>query len=137
MEIRKEILQKFIEENGEYLIGQRYVKGYRNNDDEWQTFFLSPSVDAKLWNKKIGELPFDIVNDFADKDILTNISLGDLYPPFQYGIRYKDFIALEKVTCKPNELINKCYAEKITDYYKVLELMKELQDGETTRKNPL
>lgn len=127
MEIRKDILQKFIDENGNYLIGQRYIKDWNGNKDEWQTYFISPNIDRELWDKKIGELPFDVVDNFANKDIMTNICLGDIYAPFQYGIRYKDFIHLEKVICKPNELINRCYKENITDYYKVLKLMKEIE----------
>ena len=131
MKLRKEILQKFIDESGHYLIGQRFVEGFgaSQGKDEWYAVFVSPNVDRDLWDKKVGELPFDIVENFAEKEILTNIHLGGTYPPFQYGIRYKDFINLEKITCNANELIDKCYQEKITDYYKILEVMKELKQN--------
>lgn len=129
MRLRKEILQKFIDESGNYLLGQRYVEGLgaSQGKNEWYSVFLSPNIDRDLWDKKIGELPYDMVENFADKEILTNIHLGGTYPPFQYGIRYKDFINLEKITCNVNELIDKCYQGKITDYYKILEVMKELE----------
>lgn len=126
MKINKDILQKFIDENGNYLIGQRYVEGMcaSKGKDQWYAVFLSPNISRDLWGKKIGELPYDTVEAFAEKDIMTNIHLGGTYPPFQYGIRYKDFISLEKVTCNANELINKCHQEKITDYYKIIEVMR-------------
>lgn len=128
MKIRKDVLQKFIDESGNYLLGQRYVEGMGalQGKDEWYAVFLSPNIDRELWGKKVGELPYDTVEAFAEKEIMTNLHLGGTYPPFQYGIRYKDFISLEKVTCDSNTLINKCYQEKIKDYYKVIEVMNEL-----------
>ena len=126
MKIRKDILQKFIDENGNYLLGEKYTDGFGRNKDEWHAVFISPNIDRDLWGKKIGELPYDTVEAFAEKEIMTNLYLGETYPPFQFGIRYRDFISLEKVTCNPNDLINKCYQEKIKDYHKVVELMKEL-----------
>ena len=130
MRIRKDVLQKFIDESGNYLLGERYIEGFGRSKDEWHAVFLSPSVDRDLWDKKIGEMPYDTVEAFAEKEIMTNLHLGGTYPPFQYGIRYRDFISLEKVTCNANELINKCYQEKIKDYHKVVELMKELTPKE-------
>lgn len=128
MEIRKDVLQKFIDKGGKYLIGQRYVKGAGSSQgkDEWYTVFISPNIDRELWDKKIGELPYDVVYNFAQKDILTNIHLGGTHPPFQYGIRYGDFIYIEEVTCDSQELLNRCFQEKRTDYYEVLKIMKEL-----------
>ncbi len=136
MKINKDILQKFIDESGNYLIGNRYVEGMgaSKGKDEWYAVFLSPNIDRNLWDKKIGELPFDTVESFAEKEIMTNIHLGGTYSPFQYGIRYKDFISLEKVTCDSNELIDVCYKEKITDYYRVLEKMKELNPKSNDNK---
>ena len=126
--MNKDILQKFIDEGGNYLIGNRYVEGFgaSRGKDDWYSVFLSPNIDRELWGKKIGELPYDTVEKFANKEIMTNIHLGGIYPPFQYGIRYKDFISLEKVTCNPNKLIDKCYQEKITDYDMVIEAMRTL-----------
>lgn len=128
MRINKDILQQFIDESGNYLIGNRYVEGFgaSRGKDEWYAVFISPNIDRELWDKKIGELPYDTVNNFASKEIMTNLHLGGSYPPFQYGIRYGDFIALKKVDCNSNELIDICYKEKITDYYKVVEKMEEL-----------
>lgn len=129
--MKEDILQQFIDESGNYLVGQRYVEGMgaSRGKDEWYAVFLSPNIDRDLWDKKILDLPYKVVRDFADKEIMTNIHLGGAYPPFQYGIRHKDFISLRKVTCNPNELINKCYQEKIRDYYKVLELMEEMTEN--------
>lgn len=126
--MRKEILQQMIENNGEYLVGERYIKAYGSSysKDTREAILLSPNIDRKLWNAKIGELPFDLVINFADEEIISTIHLGNEYPPFQFGIKRKDFINLKKVTCKPMELILKCYTEKITDYYKVLEVMEKL-----------
>lgn len=126
--MRKEVLQKFIDENGNYLVGNRYVEGSgaAAGHNEWHAMFLAPNTTRDLWGKKIGEMPYDTVIEFADREILTNIHLGKSYSPFQYGIRYKDFIDIEKVTCNANELINKCYSEDIKDYHKVIELMKSL-----------
>lgn len=128
MKMRKDILQKFIDESGNYLIGKRFVEGMgaAQGKDEWYTVFLSPNVDRELWGKKIGELPYDTVEAFAEKEIMTNVYLGGTHPPFQYGIRHKDFVSIEKVTCNANDLIHKCYQEKITDYFKVLAAMKNL-----------
>jgi hypothetical protein len=128
MSIRKDILQKFIDEGDDYLIGNRYVEGMgaSRGKDDWYAVFLSANIDRELWGKKIGELPYNTVENFAEKEIMTNLHLGGTYPPFQYGIRYKDFISLEKVTCNSNELINKCYQENIKDYYEVVKIMKEL-----------
>lgn len=130
--MEEDILQQFIDSSGKYLIGQKYVKGFGAMDgkDEWYAVFLSPNIDRELWDKKIVDLPYKVVKAFAQKEILTNIYLGDVYPPFQYGVRYKDFTSLREVTCVPNELIYKCYKENITDYYKVLEVMEELTKKE-------
>lgn len=124
--MKKDILQKFIDNNGDYLIGQRYTKGWKHNPDTWETVFLSPTIDRKLLGKKIGELPFDLVEEFNDSEIRENIFAGKSYNPFQWGIKIGHFICLEKVTCNLNELIHKCYEEDITDYYKVIEVMKSL-----------
>jgi hypothetical protein len=126
--MKEDILQQFIDESGNYLIGQRYVEGMGASEgkDEWYAVFLSPNIDRELWGKKIAELPFRRVMDFADKEIMTNIHLGGTYTPFQYGIKYKDFISLKKITCDVNELLFHCYKEKITDYYKILEIMETL-----------
>lgn len=130
MEIRKDILQKFIDENGNYLIDQRMISrwGHTRLEDEYYGMFLSPNVDRAYSGKKIGEMPFDDVERLANTEIMTNIHLGGTYPPFQYGILAKNFICLEKVTCDPQELIHECYVQKIKDYYKAIELMKKLTE---------
>lgn len=129
--MKKEILQQFIDQDGSYLIGQRYVKGMgaAEGKDEWYAVFLSPNVGRELWNKKVGELPYDVVEEFANREIMTNIHLGGTYSPFQHGIIYKDFISLRKVECNPNELIHRCFTEKLTDYHKILELMEEMSSN--------
>lgn len=128
--MKKEILQKFISENRNYLIGYRYVEGIgaSRGEDTWEAIFLSPNVKREYWVEDIGKMTFDEVTAFADEELQTIIHLGNNYAPFQYGIRRKDFIALEKVTCRPMDLIAKCYQEDISDYYKVLEVMKALTD---------
>jgi hypothetical protein len=128
MEIRKDILQKFIDEDGNYLICQRYIEHYGRCENEFQAVFVSPNIDRELWGKKIGELSFDTVYGFAKKAIITNIHLGGTYQPFQHGILYGDFVFAEKLTCNANRLIHACYEEEITDYYKVLEKMKQFTD---------
>jgi hypothetical protein len=124
----KTILQKFIDESGNYLIGQRFVEGMgaSRGNDTWEAIFLTPDVKREYWVKDIGKMTYDEVEAFASEELKTIIHLGKNYPPFQYGIRRKDFIALEKVTCPAMELIVKCYQENISDYYKVLEVMKSL-----------
>lgn len=124
----KTILQKFIDENGNYLIGQRFVKGMgasRGNDTR-EAIFLAPDVKREYWVEDIGKMTYDEVEAFASEELKTIIHLGKNYPPFQNGILRKDFITLEKVTCPAMELIVKCYQENISDYYKVLEVMKSL-----------
>jgi len=123
--MRKDILQKFIDEGDSYLIGLKHTD-FLNGKSEQYAIFLSPDIDRELWDKKIGELTYNIVENFANKEIITNIYLGREFPPFQRGLRYKDIIILEKVTCNANELIHKCYTENITDFYKIKELMEEL-----------
>lgn len=126
--MNKQILQKFIDNNGEYLLGQRYIKGYgaSHGNDTWEAILLAPNVSREYWTDNIGTLPWDEVEKFANEEIKTIVHLGDTYAPFQYGIRYKDFIELTKVTCKPMDLVVKCYSENITDYYKIKKIMEEL-----------
>jgi hypothetical protein len=128
MDMRKDVLQKFIDENGNYLIGQRYVEGFgaSRGKDSWEAIFLAPGVSRDYWVDDIGKMSYDEVVRFGDEEIQTIIHLGNNYQPFQFGIRRKDFTQLEKVTCKPMELIIKCYQENISDYYDVIKLMKEL-----------
>lgn len=124
----KTILQKFIDENGNYLIGQRFVEGMgaARGNDTWEAIFLAPDVKREYWVEDIGKMTYDEVEAFASEELKTIIHLGKSYSPFQYGIRRKDFITLEKVTCPAMELIVKCYQENISNYYKVLEAMKSL-----------
>ena len=131
--MEEDILQQFIDSSGDYLIGQRYVKGMgaSSGKDDWYAVFLSPNIDRELCGKKIVDLPYGVVKDFAEKEIMTNIHLGDTYPPFQYGIKYKDFISLRKITCDANKLIHRCYKDKIKDYYKILEVMEEMTEKES------
>ena len=125
--MKKEILQQFIDYNGKYLIGHRYTKSFRSSsDDTWEAVFIAPDVSRDYWIEDIGKMSFDEVAKFADEEIRTIIHLGNNYSPFQYGIRRKDFIDLKEVTCKPMDLIVKCYNENINDYYKVIEAMKSL-----------
>jgi hypothetical protein len=128
--MRIDILQKFIKENGEYLIGNRYIEGMgaSRGQDRWEAILLTPDVDREYWVDDLGEMPFNKVESFANEEIKTIIHLGRTYQPFQYGIRRKDFINLEKVTCKPMELVVKCYEENISDYYKIIEAMRELEN---------
>ena len=128
--MRKDILQKFIQLNGEYAIGNRYVEGYGSSKSYWETILLAPDVDRDYWVDDIGKLPFDDVEKFANSEFKTIIHLGKSFAPFQYGIRRKDFIAIEKVTCPPMELVIRCYNDDVKDYYKVLEIMKELTKKE-------
>lgn len=128
MEIRKDILQKLIDEGGSYLLVNRYLEGFGASKEkgEWQALIISPNIPMKYWDKKIGELPFDMVKELADTDSRSCIHLGKTYSPFQYGVYYKDFIQVEKLDCPIMELILRCYQEDITDYYKALEIAKEL-----------
>lgn len=126
--MKKDILQKFIDENGNYLIGQRFVEGMgaSRGNDTWEAIFVAPDVKREYWVEDIGKMTYDEATAFADEELKTIIHLGKNYSPFQYGIRRKEFITLEKVTCPAMELIVKCYQEDISDYYKVLEIMKSL-----------
>lgn len=126
--MNKDILQKFIDNNADYLIGNRHIKGMGASigQDEWEAVLLAPAVKKEFWGKDIGALPYDDVVSFADEEITTIIHLGDTYSPFQYGIKRKDFVNLEIVTCKPMDLIVRCHQGKINDYYEVLEVMKSL-----------
>ena len=126
--MRKDILQQFIDENGEYLIGNRYMEGSgaARGHDTWEAILVAPDVKREYWVKDIGQLPYDDVEVFANEEIKSIIHFGNNYSPFQYGIRRKDFINLKKITCKPMDLVVKCYQENISDYYKVLEVMESL-----------
>ncbi len=130
--MNKDILQKFIQLNGDYVLGNRYQEGMGANrgNDTWEAIFLSSKVKEKFWVDDIGKLSFDDVEKFADEEIEAVIHLGKTYQPFQYGIRRKDFIQLEKVTCNPMELIIRCYTEDVKDYYKILKIMQELTEPE-------
>ena len=134
--MKRNILQKFISNNGEYLIGHRYVKGYGAScgKDNWEAILLAPDVDREYWVDDIGKLSFDKVEKFSKEEIKSIIHLGNNYSPFQYGIKREDFIELIKITCKPMDLIVKCYQENISDYYKVIEVMKELTEKKDGKK---
>lgn len=126
-----DILQKLIDNNGEYLLVQRYTKSYNQmSDDTWETLLVSPNIPYELQGKKLVDEPYKVVEKFSDTDARSCIHLGDNYSPFQYGMYYKDFIHAEKIDCKIMELITKCYTENITDYWKVLDVVKGL-----TKKN--
>ena len=134
--MKKDILQKFIDLNGKYLIGQRLVKYHRSDvDDDYQTFLLAPDVSREFWVDDIGTIPFNDVKRFSDEEIRTNINLGKEFSPFQYGITRNSFINLKEVTCKPMELVLKCYKENITDYYKVIEAMESLTHQEQNNES--
>lgn len=120
------ILQKFIDSSGKYLVGQKYNKGWRNNSDTWNTVFLSFSVPTELFGKKVNDLPYSEVKKLNDTETPANIYAGKSYTPFQYGVRLGNFISLEEVTCDFNELIHKCYEDNITDYIEVIKLMKSM-----------
>lgn len=126
--IKVEILQKMIDGGGKYFLVNRYVEGMgaSRGKDEWYAMVISPNVPRDLWGKKIMELPYKEVVDFSESDLMTNIHLGKTYQPFQYGIKNGDFIDLIEITCRPMELVIKCYEENITDYYKAKEIMKSL-----------
>jgi hypothetical protein len=124
--MKKDILQKFILFNGEYVIGNRCVESMCEALNSRDTILLAPDVDREYWVDDIGKLPFDTVVKFANEEIKSIIHLGKSYQPFQYGVQRKDFIQLEKVTCKPMELIIRCYNDNVKDYNKVLKIMKEL-----------
>lgn len=130
MKIDKQVLQTLLDSNGEYFVVQRHTSGWKEGSDEWKAVFISPSIPRDLWGAKIGELPYDAVEQFANTDIMTNIYLGSDYPPFQYGLRYCELNAATKVTCNPNELIHLCHTQKLSDYYKILEVMAELTEDE-------
>ena len=128
MRIRKDVLQKLIDEGGSYLLVNRYIEGLgaAQGKDEWQALIISPNIPREYWDKKIGELPFDLVEKLAETDSRTCIHLGKTYSPFQYGIYYKDFIQVEKLDCPIMELILRCYKEDIKDFHKALEIAKDL-----------
>jgi len=104
--MKKDILQQLIDNNGEYLIGNRFIKGMGASEgkDTWEAILLAPDVDREYWVPDIGKLPYDVVDKFANDEIKSIIHLGNNYSPFQYGIRRRDFIQLKKVTCK----VKKC-----------------------------
>jgi len=125
--MNKDILQKFVQFNGDYLLGQKYTKSFRgSNEDTLEAILLTPDVDREYLVEDIGKLPFDSIEKFANQEIKTIIHLGKEYGPFQYGTQRKDFITLEKITCPAMDLVVRCYNEKITDYHKAIEIMKEL-----------
>lgn len=122
--MREQILQKLIDGGGKYFIANRYIED--RNGGDWESLVIAPDVSRELWGKQILELPYKDVRNFADKEIKTIIHLGKTYQPFQYGIRNKDFIDLEEITCPPMELVVKCYIENIKDFHEVRKLMKTL-----------
>ncbi len=124
--MNKDILQELINFNGEYVIGNRYTRGFNRCPDTWEAILLAPDVGRKYWVDDIGMLPFNDVVEFAEEEIKSIIHLGKEYSPFQYGIKRKSFIKITKCTCKPMDLVVRCYNEDVRDYYKVLEIMKEL-----------
>jgi len=128
MRIHKDVIQKIIEHDGAYLIANRYCEGMgaSRGKDEWYAMFISIPVPMEMYDKRVDDLSFGMVEKFVETEITTCLHLGKSYPPFQYGIRPKDIIAVEKVTCDSNELIARCYQENIKDYYKVIEIMKEM-----------
>lgn len=128
MKIKKDVLQQLINNNGEYFIAERFIEGMgaARGKDERKALFISPNIPRELWDKNLHDLAFSAVDTLINTDLLTNIYLGQKYPPFQWGVKYGELINVAKVTCKPNELIYKCYIENITDYWKVLTAMEEL-----------
>jgi hypothetical protein len=125
--IDKDILQKFIDNSSDYLIGRRVIHFHvwgTNDTDE--AIFLAADIARDMWNVKLGELQYDKVVNFADEEIKTVIHLGKDYSPFQYGIRRKDFMQLMTVTCNPNKLIHECYINNVSDYYEVVKIMEKL-----------
>lgn len=132
MNLRTDILQELIDSSGEYLIVNRYLEGAgaSRGKDEWQALFVAPNIPHELLGQKIVDMPYKIVEKFANTDSRSCIHFGKTYSPFQYGIYYKDFISTKKVTCKSMDLIVQCYNEDITDYYKVVELMEKLTEKE-------
>lgn len=125
MQIRPDILQKIVDLDGKYLIVQRFINGFYRRDDEWETLFISPNVPRKFWDKKITDMSYADVEAFANQEVYSNIHLGNTYPPFQHGMRYGDFINVTPFEGSDAfEFIVECHVNKITDYYKVLELMK-------------
>lgn len=121
------ILQKFIDLNHKYLLGQRRIKYHRSDmDDDYQTILLAPDVSREYWVDDIGQMPFNDVKRFSDEELRTIIHIGKEYSPFQYGVSRGSFIALQEITCNPMELVVKCYQEDISDYYKVIEVMESL-----------
>lgn len=132
MKIRKDILQKIIDHSGAYLLVNRYVEGMgaSRGKDEWHAMFVSIPIERELYEQKVDDLKYSQVEKLAEKEIVTCIHLGKSYPPFQWGIRVKDLIDVEKITCDSNELINRCYQEDIKDYWKAKEIMVELTKKE-------
>ncbi len=130
MKINKDILQKFIDNSGEYLLVNRYKEGFgaSQGKDEWEAIVMSPNVDRKLWGKKVGEMPFDDVEQFANQDIRSCIHLGNTYSPFQYGIYHKDMIDVFVLKdIKIMDFIFRCYSDNITDFWKAKELAESLK----------
>lgn len=130
-QIKIDILQQLIDHGGEYLLANRYLEGMgaSRGKDTWETLVIAPDVPRELWGKKLQDEPFKIVDSFANQEIKTIIHLGKNYSPFQYGIRNKDFISLEKIECVPMELVVRCWNENETDYYKIVTMMDEMKKG--------
>lgn len=130
MTFHTDILQDLIDHSGDYLIVNRYIEGVGGSrgKDEWQALFISPNVPHELFGQKIVDMPFKVVEKFANTDARSCIHFGKTYSPFQYGILYKDFISAKKVTCKAMDLILHCYTEDVHDYHKVIEIMEQLTE---------
>lgn len=128
MKIDTQVLQQIVDNNGNYLVGQR-VDSFK----ESYAVFFSPNIEHSLIKAKVEELPYKIVDKFASSDVITNLFLGDYHPPFQWGIRYGEFINVEQVTCNSWELIIKCHQEKIRDYWEVTKLIKDLTKSNDTK----
>jgi len=129
--MKKEILQQFIDTgNAGYFIAQRKQSNFGKGTDDYTALFITPEVDRKYWNKKVGEMSFDEVEAFNSEEIKTNLHLGKSYGPFQFGVYRNQIVNMTEVTCDSWDLIFKCRELKISDYYKVIELMKELTELE-------
>lgn len=130
MRLNKDLLQKLVSGYGEYFIGNKESShdDFGHMKTFYETIFFSPDVPSELRRvENIGQSPFELVEKFAETETHANIYLGrHKSPPFQWGLRHKEFTQVEPVTCNAMELIVACYENDITDYWEVCKKMKEL-----------